>query len=71
MTKKDIALIAQVLYKVKPAQVGERRRQWDNTVAAFSNYLLDHNPRFSMGKFGRAAEVGLDYDPSTEAARNA
>lgn len=59
MTKKDIELVARVLNGVKPElhETG-RRKQWDRTVAAFSNTLADENPRFSLGKFGRACETG-------------
>lgn len=62
MTKKDIELIAKILYDSKPVTsdifISERGRQWTKTVNAFSEALALENPRFQLGKFERACETG-------------
>lgn len=60
MTKKDIDLIASILFDAKPisSDTSERGRQWTKTVNCFSEALAQEHSQFSLGRFERACENG-------------
>lgn len=62
MTKKDIALIASILFEAKPIapDSSERGRQWINTVNCFSEKLAQEHSQFSLGRFERMCENGVE-----------